>query len=326
MFKAKNEKSFISYAPWNYSPKKQPNGKLSSKEAERNIKKAMKKGHHSFEWVHQRLDGEKFLATVLLVKMKISGKYLLQATVRDITRQKEAEQKVMELNDLRNKFITIISHQLRTPLNAIRWNLETLLEGQMGKLRKPQIEFLKIVYKANIEMIRRLNELLVVIDIEEGRVVTNLLNTSIEDIWDSLKNEFKEKSKTKKITFNYQKPKKSLPIIKVDPVKIGSVITTIMRNAIDYTEEKGKVDTKLELTDGNIRFSVHDSGIGIPKTEQSKVFSRFFRGSNAFKMVTDASGVGLSIAKFYVEQHSGKIGFKSKEGKGSTFWFEIPIK
>ena len=81
----------------------------------------------------------------------------------------------------------------------------------------------------------------------------------------------------------------------------------------------------LERKDGMALFTIKDTGVGIPKAEQPRIFDRFFRATNAFTMETDSSGIGLSIAKYYIENHGGSIGFKSTEGKGSTFYFTIPI-
>ncbi|MFH1426328.1 MAG: PAS domain-containing sensor histidine kinase [Candidatus Kerfeldbacteria bacterium] len=256
-------------------------------------------------------------------KGKLEG---VLVTLQDVTNQKVYEETLKGLDELKSKFITIVSHQIRTPLTSIRWNLENLLDGTFGELEEAQKNFIRSIHDAEAELISRLTDLLLVVDIEERRISIDAESISLESLCGSVMKEYEKKAGLKQIKFKYIPPETPLPEMMVDRNKMRDVFVQLMRNAIDYTEEKGTIAAKLFKKGDMVRFEVKDNGIGIPKVEQPRIFTRFFRASNAALMETDRSGLGLTIAQYYVEKHGGKIGFTSADQKGSTFWVEIPIK
>lgn len=251
----------------------------------------------------------------------------LDVLVHDRTAElAESNKRLKELGKLKNKFISIVSHQLRTPLTAIRWNLELILSGDLGEMTDTQSQFIKSTADANKNIILRLNDLLIVLDIEKGRLAKTEENISIGNLCSSISKEFEPKYKRKEIEFSHYLPEKEIPMMNLDPRMIRAVFGYLLDNAIKYTKKGGQISTKLMYLTNKVRFEITDNGIGIPDAEQSHIFEKFYRGTNASLMHTDASGIGLSIAKYYIESHSGVIGFESKDGIGSTFWFELPIE
>lgn len=242
----------------------------------------------------------------------------------DVTEVIEAEKNLVELNELKNKFIHVVSHQFRTPLSAIKWNIETLLGGSLGKMPVEANAFLRTTYNANNDIIKRLNDLLEVMDVEEGRVLFKPELIAVDPIWRSVEADYLDKLTIKEIDYTYHKPETELSEIFCDRSEIRVIFDRLLENAVNYTNPGGKIVTSLFQKEDMIRFEVSDNGIGIPEEEQKRIFNKFYRGSNSVRMVTNSTGIGLTIVKYYVEQHHGKIGFESKENEGTTFWVEIP--
>jgi len=256
-----------------------------------------------------------FEITTVLLRGLGEGGYIV--IFHDISREKIIEK-------LKSEFVSISAHQLRTPLSAIKWSLSLLREEKMKEEERKDL--LDKVYQSNERMIRLINDLLDVTRIEEGRY---LYNPKLEDIREVLKLSVKpveDEAKIRKIKFKISLPKRSIPQVKVDKGKLGVAIQNLAENSVHYTNPGGKVAISVECHKDKkeILLKFKDTGIGIPKKQQERVCSRFFRGENVMRMATEGSGLGLFIAKNIIEAHKGRIWFESTEGEGSTFYFVIP--
>ncbi|MFA5368593.1 MAG: ATP-binding protein [Candidatus Paceibacterota bacterium] len=238
--------------------------------------------------------------------------------LHDVSRDKFIE-------TIKTEFVSIAAHQLRTPLSAIKWTLKMMLDGDIGKITAEQKDLLEKTYQSNERMIALINDLLNVTRIEEGRFLYKPEPMQMEDIVDTVINNSEEILRMKKTKLKFNKPKELLPEVLVDKEKMSMVVQNLLENAIKYTNLEAEIDISLEKTDKDVLFKIKDSGVGIPKEQQERIFTKFFRGSNVIKMETDGSGLGLYTTKNIVESHSGKIWFDSEEGKGTTFYFTVPF-
>ena len=238
--------------------------------------------------------------------------------LHDVTREKMIER-------IKTEFVSVAAHQLRTPLSAIKWTLKMLLDGDVGELTPEQKDFLEKSYKSNERMIMLINDLLNVTRIEEGRYLYNPVLVEFEPIVESLLNSYEGEIKRKNLELKFQRPKEKLPQVMLDTEKIKLALQNLIENAIKYTLPGGKISITLKRVKDSIEFSIKDTGVGIPKDQQHRVFTKFFRAANAMKLETEGSGLGLFITKNIIEAHGGKIWFESEEGKGTTFYFTLPI-
>jgi PAS domain S-box-containing protein len=258
---------------------------------------------------------------------------ILEATTVPIMREEEKIGTLMILHDvtrekmierMKTEFVSISAHQLRTPLSAIKWTLKMFLDGELGEITKEQREFLEKIYQSNERMINLINDLLNVTRIEEGRYLYRPVLADIIQICQSVIDSYREEIEKKKLKFEFKRPKE-LPKVRVDVEKISLAIQNLLENAIKYNRKGGEIEIVLREKEKEIEFSIRDTGIGIPRDQQNRVFTKFFRAPNAMKMETEGSGLGLFITKNIIETHGGRIWFESEEGKGTTFYFTLPV-
>jgi len=265
----------------------------------------------------------------LLIAFLLFGYLLIKSVLNEIKRREELQRLYEEVDRLsrsKSEFISIASHQLRTPLTAIKGYISMVLDKTYGEVPKSITKALKNVGASNERLIKLVNDLLSISRIEAGRMEIKMENLSVEDIITSVVEELKNIVKEKGLYLKFEKPKIALPKILIDGDKIRQVILNLTDNAIKYTRGGG-ITIKLEIENLKLKIIVSDTGEGMTKEEMSKMFESFSRGSAGTRLYTEGAGLGLYIAKKFVEIHKGKIWTESQgRGKGSTFYIELPVK
>lgn len=235
----------------------------------------------------------------------------------DLTREKA-------LDKLKSEFISVAAHQLRTPLAAIKWIFEMVLSGDTGAVNEEQKKFLSKGHESNERIIGLVNDLLNVSRIEEGRFGYNFSECDFDAILDEAVGYFENLIVKHKIKLTVKKDD-SKKNVKVDKERILMVLQNLIENAIKYTPEYGKVDIGCNQEEKFLRVIVSDNGVGIPESDQEKLFSKFFRAANVLRMQTEGSGLGLFIVKNIIEKHGGQIMVESREGNGTKISFTLPL-
>jgi signal transduction histidine kinase len=234
-----------------------------------------------------------------------------------------AERKLVELNQLKNKFLGIAAHDLRNPLSSIRGFSEILLSEGAGPLSEEQKEFLTIIYHASEGMLALVNNLLDISVIESGKLDLQLKRQPLQKLLAERLRMSRIIGEKKQI--GLQATCEEIPDVLVDGNRIAQVIDNLIGNALKFSPPGSMVYITLRREGEAAKISVRDQGPGISPQDQAKMFGEFQRLSAKPTGGEKSSGLGLAIVKKIVEAHKGSLGVESQLGLGSTFFFTIPI-
>ncbi|KKR14817.1 MAG: Sensory transduction histidine kinase [Candidatus Falkowbacteria bacterium GW2011_GWA2_39_24] len=273
--------------------------------------------------------------SLIFIFVLIFGILLISGSVREVKQREKlailndklqiAYREVDKLSKAKSEFISIASHQIRTPLTAIKGYASMILENSYGKLDDKIRMPLTNVYKSNERLISLVNDLLSISRIESGKIKLEPTESSIEEIIMEVINDLKITAEKKKLYLRFKKSKKLLSKMMLDKNKMRQVILNLIDNSIKYTQEGGIIiDTK--IVNSKLQILIKDTGGGMSKEDLAKLFESFSRGITGSQSYTEGTGLGLYIAKKFVEIHNGKIWAESDGiGKGANFFIELPI-
>jgi PAS domain S-box-containing protein len=345
LFNVETKDKFLTLGPWDISPLQQPDGGASADKSKEMIEKAMKEGSSLFEWIHKRITGEEFAATVLLTKMEQGGKVFLQATVRDITDLKKKENELKQMNEslristareceladqakkanaAKSEFMANMSHEIRTPLNSIIGFTEILLKEDLCKRHK---EYLGTVRNSSKHLLQLINNILDLSKIEAGKMALEIGKCSLTDLIARIESMMHPFAAEKGIDFAINEKGRLPANILTDSACLSQCLINLVNNAIKFTKQ-GHVYVNISMEDHNgkwfIRFEVEDTGIGISSEYQQKIFESFSQEDGSTSREYGGTGLGLAITRKLAELFGGTITLTSEKSKGSVFAFVIP--
>ncbi len=257
------------------------------------------------------------------VGLALDNKLLFEENTQVLSQLRNANSRLKELDQTKDEFISMASHQLRTPLTTIKGYLSMVLEGDVGPVTKNEKQMIQQAFDSAERMVFLIGDLLNVSRLQSGKFVIDNKPTDLIKMVKTEVEQLKETAEHHGLKLICNTPDK-LPLFNLDDTKIRQVVMNFMDNAIYYTPSGGSITVNLETTADTISYTVVDTGLGVPKAEQHHLFTKFYRAGNARKMRPDGTGLGLFMAKKVIVAQGGAIIFKSEEGKGSTFGFSFP--
>jgi len=250
----------------------------------------------------------------------------LQQRIEDATKElRESNAQLQRLDEAKDEFVSMASHQLRTPLTSVKGYISMVLEGDAGKITSMQRQLLSEAFISSERMVHLISDFLNVSRLQTGTFILEKKSVDLAKIVTQEVESLQTTAHAHNLKLHYRAPS-YFPVLNIDEGKIRQVLMNFIDNAIYYSEENTTISITLGVDAGYAVLEVRDTGIGVPKEEQAHLFSKFFRATNARKQRPDGTGVGLFLAKKVITAHGGSMVFSSIENEGSTFGFRLPIK
>jgi signal transduction histidine kinase len=229
-------------------------------------------------------------------------------------------QQLVEIDRLKDEFVSSISHELRTPLTSIAGYVELLLEEETDAEKRGH---LAIVERNSERLLSLVTDLLFAARLQYGRLELERTSVDLQTLVEQCVDSARPRARAASVRLELETA--PVPAIAGEPAKLAQVLDNLVSNAIKFTPGDGRVDVRLGMNGDMARIEVSDTGIGIPEVERERLFDRFFRAQSALERQIQGTGLGLYISKAIVDAHGGRIGVESTPGQGTTFVVELPV-
>jgi signal transduction histidine kinase len=273
--------------------------------------------------------GGAVLAVVVLLRLAGLVRAVESAGRAERLARREAEQarqllafqneQLVELDRLKDEFVSSVSHELRTPLTSIAGYVELLLEEEADDFKRGH---LSIIERNADRLLALVSDLLFAARLQYGRLELERSPVDLQLL--VLESVDSARPRAQAASVRIEADTETVSIMRGEPAKLAQLLDNLVSNAIKFTPRDGRVDVRLEQRDGTIRLEVSDTGIGIEESEREQLFQRFFRAQSALEHQIQGTGLGLYISKAIVDAHDGRIGVDGQPGHGTTFVVEFP--
>lgn len=300
---------------------------------EKNLADAIRHGQTEDLGWRMKKDGSWFWADAFITAIfDADGKVMgFAKVIRDLTEVNKAEARARQVDvsrqveRLKNQFLSLVSHELRTPLTAIQGFTDLIEDGSAGPTTAAQSEFLGHIQQGTQSLTRLIDDLIEMTGIHAGSLSLEPVRMNLAEVAQGVVYAIQPRAQEKHLWLANHVPL-DLPEIIADSQRVSQVLLHLIDNAIKFTSPGGRVDVRASVEGDHLRCEVSDTGRGIAEADMEKLFKDFSQLNMSATRTEGGLGIGLSIAKTFIEAHGGQIGILSGGGRGSTFWFTLPIR